>query len=417
MIRNFLLWMHRWIGLLIAGFLVIAGVTGSILAFDDELEHAINPQLFAPPRPSSARLDLATLADRAAALDPRAQVRSVRVSDWHQASISVAPRQDPATGRPYQLGFDQLFLDPWTGAELGRRTRGDISQGLVSLVPFIDKLHYELSLGRIGMWVLGMVALAWTVDCFVGLYLTLPLGVHAFCRRWQRAWLVKPRAGIFRLSFDLHRAGGLWLWPMLLVLAWSSVYMNLHDTVYTWVTRAALDYRPAWTELATLPRPISTPRLDFRAALATGERLMREQAVQHGFSVERPIGLHYQPGRGAYGYTVRSSLDIKDKGAGTVVYFDGESGAPRLTSLPTGHIPGNTVTSWLAALHTADLLGLPYRAFVCALGLLIAMLSAIGVYIWWRKRRARKLAVARERLPMPCEAGRFDALRPPAPSH
>jgi uncharacterized iron-regulated membrane protein len=189
------------------------------------------------------------------------------------------------------------------------------------------------------------------------------------------------------------------------VFAWSSVSMNLHDTVYTWVTRAALDYRPPWTELATLARPIPVPRLDFRAALANGEQLMTEEALQHGFVVEQPIGLHYQPGRGVYGYTVRSSLDIKDKGAGTVVYLDGDSGAPRLTSLPTGHIPGNTVTSWLAALHTADVLGLPYRAFICALGLLIAMLSATGSYIWWRKRRARKLA--RERVPMPREPGRF----------
>lgn len=414
MIRHVLLWMHRWIGLLIGGFLVIAGVTGSILAFDDELEQVINPQLYARPQPGSTHLDLAMLAERAAALEPRAQVRGVRFSDSRQARISVVPRQDPATGRPYHLGFDQLFLDPWSGAELGRRTRGDITQGVVNLVPFIDKLHYELSLGKTGTWVLGTVALFWTVDCFIGLYLTLPVGMHGFWRRWTRAWLLGRRASAFRLSFDLHRAGGLWLWPMLLVLAWSSVSMNLHDTVYTWVTRAVLDYQPPWTELAPLPRPIPVPLLDFRAALATGEQLMRQQAARHGFSVERPIGLHYQPGRGVYGYTVRSSLDIKDKGAGTIVYFDGESGAPRLTNLPTGHIPGNTITSWLTALHTADVLGLPYRTFVCALGLSIAMLSATGVYIWWRKRRARKLAVARERVPMPPEAGRLDALRPSA---
>ena len=37
----------------------------------------------------------------------------------------------------------------------------------------------------------------------------------------------------------------------------------------------------------------------------------------------------------------------------------------------------------------ADVFGLPYRIFVCVLGLVITMLSVTGVYIWWKKRCAR----------------------------
>jgi uncharacterized iron-regulated membrane protein len=33
--------------------------------------------------------------------------------------------------------------------------------------------------------------------------------------------------------------------------------------------------------------------------------------------------------------------------------------------------------------------GLPYKIFVSLLGLCIAMLSATGVYIWWKKRYSR----------------------------
>ena len=57
--------------------------------------------------------------------------------------------------------------------------------------------------------------------------------------------------------------------------------------------------------------------------------------------------------------------------------------------LPTGEHSGNTVTYWLRALHMADVFGLPYRIFVCVLGLIITMLSVTGVYIWWKKRKAR----------------------------
>ena len=37
---------HRWLGLIIAGFLLSAGMTGAVLAWSDELEGLINPGLF-----------------------------------------------------------------------------------------------------------------------------------------------------------------------------------------------------------------------------------------------------------------------------------------------------------------------------------------------------------------------------------
>ena len=42
-------WLHRWVGLAMAGFLVVVGLTGSLLAFDHELERVFAPQLFAAP--------------------------------------------------------------------------------------------------------------------------------------------------------------------------------------------------------------------------------------------------------------------------------------------------------------------------------------------------------------------------------
>lgn len=388
MTRHFFVWLHRWVGLAMAGFLVVVGLTGSLLAFKSELEHLITPELYATPRSTPAPLDLATLVDRAEAAIPRGEVSGVYLVEPDQVVVSMRPRQD-AQGKLYDLGFNQLYLDPWTGAVLGRRNWGDITQGRINLIPFIDKLHYALALDMTGVWILGIVALVWTLDCFIGFYLTLPAGNGGFWRRWKPAWLVKRNAGTFRLNFDLHRAGGLWVWPMLLIFAWSSVSMNLWDTVYTWTTRAVVDYHPTWTELAALAQPRETPKLDFRTALATGERIMAEQAALHDFTVEQPVGFGYQPNRGVYSYSVRSSHDIRDKVAGTAVFFDGDTGALRLLDLPTGQYSGNTITSWLAALHTADVFGFPYRIFVSVLGLVINMLCLTGVYIWWKKRCAR----------------------------
>jgi uncharacterized iron-regulated membrane protein len=399
MTRRILTWLHRWAGLAMTVFLVIVGLTGSLLAFYSELDHLIAPQLYAAPRPGVTPLDPATLAERAEVLVPRAKVTGVWLWYPDQVTVGIAGRNDPATGKPTELGFSQLLLDPWTGNELGRRNWGAISEGSINLMSFIYRLHYALALDMVGIWILGIVALVWTLDCLVGFYLTLPAGRHDLWRRWKPAWLVKRGSGTFRLVFDLHRAGGLWLWAVLLVFAWSSVYMNLWDTVYTWATRSVMEYHAPWTELADRPEPREAPRLDWREAQAAGEQLIASAASQHGFAVEAPVALSYDPSKGLYNYSVRSSRDVQDHRGRTQVFFDGDSGALSLLLLPTGQYSGNTVTSWIYALHMGNIFGLPWRIFVCVLGLAIVMLAGTGVYIWWRKRSARRRSHAKQAPP------------------
>jgi uncharacterized iron-regulated membrane protein len=389
-IRRFFVWLHRWAGLAMALFLILVGLTGSLLAFKSDLERLVCPRIYATPRPGVPPLDLATLAERAETLVPQGRVVTVGLIEPDQALVVFEPREDAATGKPYELDFVQLFVDPWSGEELGRRRPGDLSQGLINLMPFIYELHYTLALGASGAWVLGIVALVWTIDCFIGFYLTLPVSSGAFWRRWKPAWLVKWKAGAYRLNSDLHRAGGLWVWLMLLVFAWSSVMLNLPQ-LYNWVTGAVFDYQILPEEnTAMRPPPNKIPRLDFRAAVSTGGRLMAEQATKYGFSVERAVMLYRM--NGVYSYFVKSSRDIRDKLGLTYINFDADTGALISLELPTGQHSGNTVSAWLYGLHMADVFGLPYRIFVCVLGLVITILSVTGVYIWWKKRRARKFS-------------------------
>jgi uncharacterized iron-regulated membrane protein len=65
MIRHFFVWLHRWAGLLMTVFLILVGLTGSLLAFKSDLERLICPRIYAAPRSGVPPLDLATLAERA----------------------------------------------------------------------------------------------------------------------------------------------------------------------------------------------------------------------------------------------------------------------------------------------------------------------------------------------------------------
>ncbi|MEQ1638597.1 MAG: PepSY-associated TM helix domain-containing protein [Methylococcales bacterium] len=410
-IRPFWVLIHRYAGLAMTAFLIIVGLTGSLLAFYAELEHAINPQLQVEAN-GRKPLDPGTLLAHAERLAPQAEVQSLWFNP-EATQVSVAPRKDPSTGELAALDFDQLFLNPYTGEELGRRSWGVISQGLINLMPFIYKLHFALALDELGGWILGVTALVWTLDCFVGFYLTLPMAKRqlpeaevlkvaptvisprfsmrrSFWQRWRPAWLIKWRGSPYRINVDLHRAGGLWLWLVLLVFAWSSVYMNLGDTVYKSVMQTVSDFHQPWTEFADLGQPLENPAIGWQEAYRLGNAAMSRAATEQGFKIEAPAGMWLNRAKGFYVYEVRSSADIQDRMGQTRVVIDANSGAQKMLLLPSGQYNGNTITTWLVALHTANVFGMPYRIFVCVLGLAIVMLSVTGLVIWLKKRRARK---------------------------
>lgn len=389
-VRQILLWLHRYSGLVMAVFLIIAGITGSLLAFNSELERIFAWQTFAKPQPGAIHLPFAELAERAQVLVPRARVTGVGHTEADRVMVYFVPRIDPAT-KPYKLGFTEFYIDPWTGKETAHRNRGDLSEGWINLMPFFYLVHFELMAGRTGLWIMGLVALLWTIDCFNGFYLSLPRGLGGFWRRWRYAWQVKWRANAKRVNFDLHRATGLWMWPVLFIFGWSSVMMNIRPW-YEKITQALFDYeRPIEKYLYKAHRN-DQPRLDWRAAEEIGKKLMAEQSRLHGFKVGEPLSLSYSAQTGAYAYEVRGSRDVferEPKGGSTRIAFDGDTGEFRLLSQPTGEHIGNTVESWLYALHMARVFGRVYQIFVCLLGLLVALLPATGIYIWWKKREVR----------------------------
>jgi len=406
--RHFWLLLHRYAGLLMALILVVVGLTGSVLVFVDELEAIVSPQLFPPVR-SGTPLDAASLAERAEALAPQALADSVYFGHPGTVLVWMSPRTSPETNKPFSLTFNQLFLDPITGVELGRRQTGNgLPSGWGEVLPFIYRLHYNLSLDLFGMWVLGITALVWTLDCFVGFYLTLPTARRkdrasklldrptqvaptkpSYWQRWKPAWWVKWRTSTYRTNFDLHRASGLWVWLALLVFAWSAVYMNLHDQVYAPMTRLVLDYPKQPWEFPPLAPTQKVPAMAWPDLKAKLDPMMQSKAQQHGFTVVRPVSLWMDRERGLFHYTVHSNLDFQDKRGRTELVVDAATGDFKELTLPTGQHNGMTVTNWLATLHEANVFGMPYRVFVSLFGVIIVMLSVTGVYIWHKKRRAR----------------------------
>ena len=393
--RAAMLLVHRYVGLLLALFLVIAGITGSLLAWNEELEAAISPQLFHVTAPATAtRIDPVLLHARVAARYPHALAARLPLefSDGRSVLFALRPL---SKGQP--LPNDQVFVDPYTGQTLGERRWGDIRQGAKNLMPFIYRLHYSLALDGIGTVLFGIVALLWTLDCFAGAWLTLPNRpasgepARRWPARWWQAW--KFRSGsTYKISFNLHRAGGLWTWAMLFVLAWSSVAFNLPQ-VYEPAMKAVLAHQRGLETIPKLARPKLAPVLAWEQALPAARGLMAQQAQASGFVVLAEKSLLYDPQRGIYRYDVRSSHDIRHKGGHTRLVMDAQTGAFKGLWLPTGAAAGDTLSTWLATLHMAAMWGWPLQLLVCLMGLAVTVLSVTGVHVWLRKRRAGRIAM------------------------
>lgn len=399
--RQYFTVIHRYCGLVMALFLVLAGLTGTLIAFYDELEAILHPELMlVAPAPNQAMLSPITLMERMQKQYPHAIFNRIRLHQEPGKSYSFFLKAAPGLPKSALIN-DEIFINPYTGSVLGERKWGDIQQGVINLMPFIYRLHFTLALDKVGRYLLGMIALIWTLDCFVGAYLTLPARqrnasitnlklARQWFQRWQKAWTIRWQAGVDKVNFDWHRASGLWVWAMLFVLAWSSVAFNLRE-VYNPVMKAVFAKQTGWTEQAKLLKPLTKPTLDMRSALTTGRALMLQLSHKKDFIIRHEANIIYDPSKGIYIYIVNSNLDVSTETANTAVMYSATTGEFLQSYLPTKMTTGDTITEWVMALHTAKVGGLPMQIFVSVMGLIVAGLSITGLYIWLKKRKARSV--------------------------
>jgi uncharacterized iron-regulated membrane protein len=382
--------LHKYCGLAIAIFLLLVAITGSLLAFYPELEKITSPQFYVEPVALQAPLPFENLI-RIAENRYHLHVTQVTLDtqlDQHRVILGVV------ANNPDETDFNQLILNPYTGEMLGHRQFGDLREGLHNLMPFIYEFHYNLMLGNWGIWILGITAIIWIFQSLLGLFTSFPKrGKHShnrsFLKKWKSAWLIKFRSSTARIYFDIHRAMGLWLLIFCLIFAWSSVYMNLWDSVYTKITEKLMPFHPPWAALEPRPDTPKIPPTPLASVLENANRLMMQTAEQNGFYIIKPVQIRYYPNYGAFRFRVLSDKDLSPRLPRTDIYLDATSQQLLLVALPNGQYTGNTVSTWLYALHTGRVWGTPYRIFICVLGIVLTLITLTSLLIWWRKKSRR----------------------------
>ncbi|HBO9116287.1 TPA: PepSY domain-containing protein, partial [Pseudomonas aeruginosa] len=258
--RPVLVLLHRYVGLATALFLFLAGLTGSLLAFHHEIDEWLNPGFYAVGE-GGERLSPGSLVQRVESRYPRQLVWYMEYPEagGHPALLATVPREAGA-----KVEHDVFYLDPVSGEEVGKRLWAACCFQPANLVPWVLEFHHNLTLpGNWGLYLMGGVAMFWFLDCFVGAWLTLPRG-RPFWSKWTTAWKIK-RGNAYRFNFDLHRAGGLWLWLLLAPVALSSVALNLPSQVFKPLVSLFSPIEPSVYEArGRLPREqLGETRLDY----------------------------------------------------------------------------------------------------------------------------------------------------------
>jgi uncharacterized iron-regulated membrane protein len=400
-IRPILIHAHRYFGLVMALFLVVAGVTGSILPFYDSLDHYINQSIYDVPSQNQTLIDPLILRNKVLADYPSADINYIELETKHGRSIKVYLDAKRTSQGKAILEDNELYVNPYTGEVIGARRWGDITQGMKNLMPFVFRLHYSLALKGVGILIFGVIALLWTIDCFVGAYLTFPVKqsvankvattkakIHHWRKRWAKAWKIRWHSSLYKLNFDIHRAFGLWFWAVLFVFAWSSVGFNLQQ-VYSPVMRSIFSFNDVEQHVPILATPLERPSLDYIQARELGRKYAQQTAKELGFRVIHESVINLDSSRGVYRYIVKTSADnFADQGQ-TRFYIEANRGDLLHIEAPALEKTGDVVTKWLFWIHMAEVGGVPMQIFVSFMGLMVSMLTVSGVYIWWKKRHAR----------------------------
>lgn len=378
--RQALVLFHRHAGLALAAILFLAGLTGAVLAFQREIDAGLNPGLYRA-RSSAARLPLDSLKARVEAQLPATAVAAIQ-PPWEPGGTALV-RVQPRDGA--HLDYDEVFVDPGTGTVQGTRLWGACCLGRAELVPFLFKLHYTLHLpGLWGVWIMGGAAVLWTLDCLVALALSAPRGGRML-EGWRRAFSIKAGAGRHRRLLDLHRAPGLWLWGVLLILAVTGVGLNLRDQVFAPLVSVFTPVSPPIFERPIPPsdRPEEVT-FDGAVAYALSSAQARGRPGYAAYVLHAPE-LHL------YGVAV-ASQGRGDPRAGLGpdwYYVDARDGRLRTADLAGRGGAGDQIVQARLPLHTGLVLGVWGQVIVCLAGLTTAALSVTGVLVWANKRRAR----------------------------
>ena len=351
--RKALFNLHFFGALVGAVFVIILGLTGSVMAFEDELDRLTHPHLFRVV-PTGSPLPLTELSARATAAVPGARVVAYGLPTASGRSVSVI------------LAGTTVYVNPYTGEVLGTRSGP-------TLLGQIHQLHLRLLAGNVGRTIVSWAGALMIVLVISGFYLWWPVKRVSIARTGGR-----------RTWFDVHNAVGVFAFVFLLLLALTGVVIGF-ESVTTPLLFKMTGSQPYGSGPAVSPRS-GTRMLTPDEAVA---------AASQALPGATPVIISVAGPKAPYRIALRYPED-RTPGGRSRVFIDPYTGAVLQSESSRSTAAGTRLIILNRAIHTGDLFGIPSKLLMSLASLAAVAQVATGLVMWSKRRSAARRVKAPE---------------------
>jgi uncharacterized iron-regulated membrane protein len=350
---------HLWVGIILTLYLIVIGVTGSILVFRPELERVCGFRPWQNMRANGPVADIVTVVENLTAAYPGSHVVSVDAPSENEATF-VAVLQ----GR----GRIRVGCGPQDGKILGEFPREH------NWLNTVEELHISLLDPRRGqgrMWN-GVGAAFLLLLNATGMVIWWP-GI----RNWKRALTVDFARGWRRINFDLHLSVG--FWTILLASFWalSGIYFGWPAQIFRFVNSLSPVITARPPAIIVTPDP-DAPQPELRTLVQQSRKMdpgTELAGISFPYSRRAPLAIVLRRRRNSPGYEYADT-----------VYFNPYNGAYISTwRYGVNQSLGDWIIWSQVPLHFGTYWGLGVKILWAALGLAIPLLAITGLLMYWNR--------------------------------
>lgn len=369
--------LHLWLGLLSSVVVFIVCLSGSIYAFKQQIEDWINSESLHVAHPYEDRvISSDTLLLRFEKRFGRPTTMWVYPESDRTVLISSLSREGAGVS---------AYFDPYTGNVVGVK-----NQNASAFFAWVLDLHRFLLAGDVGKFVNGTAVLMMVLMLVSGLVLWIPKNL----KQLKKSLLIKWRAKLLRVNYDLHKVLGFYAALLLLFMAITGLYVS-----FTWVKNAVI------VGLGGDSIIISESNLAIKAQLAQsfesamGSLVTEQQSAgdsvaslsqvltqaQSHFSSTGLLTINL-PNENINNYTLThlSAEGVLGFYTPDVLEFSPSGDLRKLVHF--SDLPLHEQFKAIAKpLHTGEIMGLPSIIFYFIASLIGCSLPVTGFIIWWRR--------------------------------
>jgi uncharacterized iron-regulated membrane protein len=369
MMKKIIGWLHLWLGIISGSVVLVVALTGSILVFEDELEHLFQPSLYYVQVPAGAeKIPLAVLTADVKKSYPDYKLNSITTESEANRTVifTVLKGKNAKTGK-----LIAIAVNPYTGKVIEALIEKD------RFFSVVLRLHRYLCMGETGKVITGISCSIFVILIITGLVLWWPKRQN----RKQR-FRVKWNASSYkRLNWDLHAVFGFYINILLLFISLTGLVWS-----YKWVNNLIYNSFDGSLKAIKTKAPKSLPVQDSSLAYidkiltTTNEKLNHSGTVNIRFA-EDSLAVSVSK--------VNSTASIDN--IVDFLYFQAGSGKLIQERLYANESKGTKARRIVYPIHTGRLYGWPTKilAFIAALTAATLPVSGLIIYLGRKKKKKK----------------------------